>query len=91
MNCDCIKITEQEIAEHHRDRAGDDVKVTIKGRSIGLNSENLTLVDRFTIPVLIKGSGKGYRSKAGKETSIVCNYCPLCGTSTKPKPSDENE
>ena len=82
MNCDCIRKTEEIIADHFRTQAGDDVTVRIKGRAIGIDKETMKLTDQFNLSAFVKGSKKGFTSQKGKEVFIACSYCPFCGKPT---------
>jgi hypothetical protein len=80
MNCDCVNVTEKELAKFMQQQAGDNATATcgIVGFSLG-SSLALTL----SIPFRVKGSKKGYTSERGKEVIVVASYCPFCGVSTK--------
>lgn len=81
MNCICIERVEQELADHMRPRAGDDVKATCNATALCFGKSVRTAL---MIPFTVKGSKKGYSSAKGCAMSVAASFCPFCGVSTTP-------
>jgi hypothetical protein len=84
MNCNCIRETEQRLAEFVMPQAGDDATATCMASGMCI-TETMGLRTVVNIPFRIKGSKKGFTSEKGKEMPFVASFCPFCGVSTAPK------
>ncbi len=88
MQCNCIEEIEAKIKEHMQ----PDVKAPIESArcqniSYVLNGANAGT--HIGIPFGVKADAPGYRSRKGKEFTVIASYCPFCGKSTKPEATKE--
>lgn len=85
MNCDCIKEIKDAMREHWTGRAGEVMDVIIEGEALVLAEKSYTTLH---MPIRIKGTKHGYNTQKGKETFVVCNFCPICGAKIAPPDAD---
>lgn len=88
MNCNCIRETEQRLAEFVKPKVGDDATATCM--AVGLQiTDDMGIRTVLNIPFRIKGSKKGFNREKGKEMPFVASFCPFCGVSTAPAKAAE--
>lgn len=79
MNCDCIQELTVKMIDHFKPQAGDSVEAQCKGVGINFDTGGMSL----SIPWIIRGTARGFKSIKGYDTYIVASFCPFCGTSIK--------
>jgi len=79
MQCTCMRDLEAKLAEHFSQLLKTDAKVECQSIAVTF-SDSVNEVPRLIYAVTADKAG--YRK--GKETSFMCDYCPVCGKSVKP-------
>ncbi|WP_227459680.1 hypothetical protein [Cupriavidus pauculus] len=79
LRCTCLEDVEEKLRDHYQTQLGTDVEVRTADTVFILgNGGGTALRQTFCI----KADKPGYRSRKGKEVSMMASFCPFCGKST---------
>lgn len=85
MQCDCITTFTNKVKEHADEQLSVSTRVECDNQ--GITFENNSLSSVVVINFTVKADKTGY--KRGKQTKVIANFCPFCGTPAKKK-EDQN-